>query len=81
MRTWTRAEASHSCGLCKGLIAPGDPMLAITGVVKRSLIRCQGCAGPVPPDLPARTERHQTTKPLKPLARVATDWKLKQAGR
>ena len=48
--------------------------------VKRERQRCMSCAGEAPPELPPLPELGQRTKKFQPVAQVAADWKLKQAG-
>ena len=76
MRIWKRAAAALVCGGCGQRIAAEDPVLAITfsewveatgGQVHRQTavkLRCVACAGPAPPDLPARPVMAQITKPM-----------------
>lgn len=83
MTHWTRATRLIQCGLdVTHQIPVGAPVLEtqIRGL-KRTLSRCQVCAGEAPPDLPARVvTRGQSgggfTTPMQPLAEVVPEgWK------
>lgn len=55
---WTRARVATLCGRCHRHIAIGEPVLVLgVGVGDRAgkiqKHRCDGCAGPAPPDLPS----------------------------
>ena len=83
MRRWKRAVVTVRCGACPSLIPAGDPAQeVILPGMKRSLVRCRGCAdGDVPPDLPAVME---TTAPAGMVrfqpSLLPRDFKLAQAG-
>lgn len=69
MRTWKRAPFLCLCGLCRGDIAKGAPVLEIRvtygGARSASLhMRCEKCMGPAPPDLPAFVERAPEFTPM-----------------
>lgn len=58
MTTWTRAQVDTLCGYCGHMLAKDAPIqIRQLRAVKRNLVRGQCCAGPAPPDLPARIER------------------------
>jgi hypothetical protein len=63
MKTWIRANRrSISCGLCGEVQDVGAPIVEyqVRGVV---LIRCAGCEGGAPPDLPLIIERQKAPLP------------------
>ena len=57
MTHWTRLETRRYCGACAELLPAGTAVLVlelVSGAGRRlEKIRCQACAGPAPPDLPA----------------------------
>jgi hypothetical protein len=56
VRTWTRARAWQVCGNCGDVVPVGEPLLLIE--LKTTVLeRCEACAGPAPPELPAWVER------------------------
>ena len=57
MTTWIRATVSTQCGACNAIIAIGQPAqyVRLPGI-QRVRYRCEACAGPAPPDLPAVTD-------------------------
>ena len=69
MTRWTRAHSDTLCGKCSARLSEGAAIqLVQLANVKRELVRGECCAGPAPPDLPARVVPRQTTKKMKPLA-------------
>ena len=60
MEQWTRASVACLCGYCGAFIDKDVPIrLTIIVGIKKNRIRGQCCAGPAPPDLPARIERNK----------------------
>lgn len=63
MIEWSYAQVEGHCGGCHNTVKEGDPiqLTHIVGV-KRALVRCEECAGPVPEDLPpyVPTPRNET---------------------
>lgn len=85
MSKWGRTLKPFTCPGCGRAVAAGAPMrLLELPNLKRSLVRCEVCAGsPVPPDLPATVEGiNGRTKRMTPIRQLASraDWKAKQAG-
>ena len=59
MREWTRLLIGANCGGCGVVLAPDASVQMIhLPRVKRGLVRGECCAGPAPPELPARVVRH-----------------------
>ena len=59
-RQWRKLQADERCGQCGAELPRGTSVMIITlPNVKRPRIRCEDCAGPAPPDLPAVIE-HKT---------------------
>ncbi len=92
---WTRARMITFCGYCNREIPKGGP-LRLVRVGPRWRPRCQVCAGEiVPEDLPALAETPAiqptpkvyraplfgSVQTFAPVAKMARDWKEKQAGR
>jgi len=91
MRTWERVAVATLCGGCGAGLDVGDPVLVMTrerGTAKPlRFVRCAGCAGPAPPDLPALivkdntiTTRPKRFAPLLPLGTPLADFKAMAAG-
>ena len=58
MKTWTRLPTDERCGACGAYILRDHPIcLLIFEKVRRPLLRCEACAGPVPEDLAPPIER------------------------
>jgi len=76
---WTRDRMMRHCGLCAREIPVGEVFQRIAfGSWKK--YRCQACAGPAPPDLPAAIVRDEP--PPINFARVGLlplDWKQRQS--
>lgn len=80
MRTWERANHPILCGRCGHVISFGLPVQRVGfAQQKRRLIRCESCAeGKAPPDLPSlpiNYERGSFTKPMAPLAKIASTYR------
>lgn len=75
MTRWSRAVSDTLCGRCGATIPTGDPLTLTTlDKVQRALIRGVCCAGPAPPDLPARTVPQPRTKKFTPLIAAKPGW-------
>jgi len=75
MTEWRRLKISRVCGGCGAIIARGEPakFIVLEGL-RRELLRCAECAGPVPPDLPALIETDNAIEPrvkMQPLKKTA----------
>jgi hypothetical protein len=92
MQTWTRVVVATLCGGCNRQLTVGDPVevreFAYHGGPLIHRVRCDRCAGPAPPDLPALVEReHRITPtpllhivPKRPLGVGLPDWRARAAG-
>ena len=92
MREWRRVIVPTLCGGCNRTLAKGDPVevreFAYLGGRPTRRFRCDRCAGPAPPDLPAFIERAEvvTMKPFSKLvptrsvAPVLVDYRMRAAG-
>lgn len=56
MKRWERATRNRLCGCCGQPIAKGDPVLVLT-IQTIEKVRCVGCDGPAPADLPVDGRR------------------------
>lgn len=79
MRTWERVVYACLCGQCGAALGVGMSRLVIQlPNLKRQLVRCENCAGPVPPDLPPPGPTQRRTKqmtPIRPLAlKLKAEW-------
>jgi hypothetical protein len=90
VRAWERVRVGQLCGRCGAALEVGDPILVITLVRgtrrPRQFIRCAGCEGPAPPDLPLliETPRGATGPPLVYPAGWpygGDDWRARASGR
>lgn len=76
MRTWTRVTVTTLCGGCRGFLTPGAPIeLTTLPGVRHDRRRGVCCAGPAPPDLPAkmvRTSPEETRGLRQRLARLGS---------
>ena len=84
MRRWVRTPLDRLCGGCGTAVKKGAPILEVSiASVAHVLVRCEGCEGPAPADLPPLVER--TTAAVVPVPRFAgllpLDWKQRQASR
>jgi hypothetical protein len=71
--TWVRLTDRATCGRCGAELADGTAALLIElPGVKHPRVRCEICAGPAPPDLPAGLVRHDSTKKMQPLTKTIT---------
>ncbi len=71
MREWRRVPVYTKCGQCGALIPAETPALFIKlPNIKRDRIRCAGCVGEPPPDLPERIVRSPMTKRMQPLSKA-----------
>lgn len=80
MQVWERVGTWKLCGGCGASLAPNTPVLVlIIGRLRK--LRCPLCAGPAPPDLPARQVfAAPTVRPVRP-DRLPFDGKAAAAGR
>jgi hypothetical protein len=91
MSPWARVPpgATVYCGGCGEPIAEGAPVYHIVVAhVTRPLVRCEGCEGAAPPDLPPLVVAAPAPAPRRPLpaftpvaAIAAFDWRARAAGR
>ena len=69
---WERAVVTTMCGGPHDnprFIEVGEP-IGVHRIAKIQKYRCVDCVGPAPPDLPAHTENHRTTKPMQDLGKI-----------
>lgn len=89
MKAWARAVSRCFCGRCGKEIPAGQPYLGYRWPEgKRTLIRCEGCAGERPPavvEVAASQVPRVTPQPVErmtklSLVKLPTDYKLAQSG-
>lgn len=79
-RQWLLTPLASACGYCGDPIRKGAPVLEIAGPGWRK-VRCENCAGePKPSDIGTGKRLAFPKSVAKPLADLAADFKLKQAG-
>ena len=81
MREWARVTLSARCAFCGAVMCDGVPMLVVTlPNLKRKFCYCEGCKGPAPPDLPIAAPAQRRTSTMKPIRKLAIDYKQRQGG-
>jgi hypothetical protein len=86
---WTRVAVATLCGGCGQALPAGHPVFTIelAGVkgARRFKVRCESCAGPAPPSLPAVVQERVWPPPLAfvrfAAAGLPLDFKMRQAER